>query len=135
MSSGDKMELSLDEILKSSKKSGGRGRGGRRNNPGRPAASGAPVGGVAKNTRQNKPAKANPAAPAPALGGETKIMVSNLVSNKHILSETRMLTFTSLTMLSKTHFRYVRPLQVFEPTVYRILANQYDRTNETSVLN
>lgn len=78
MSSGDKMELSLDEILKSSKKSGGRGRGGRRNNPGRPAASGAPVGGVAKNTRQNKPAKANPAAPAPALGGETKIMVSNL---------------------------------------------------------
>ncbi|KAL6706506.1 RNA-binding RNA annealing protein [Coniothyrium glycines] len=74
----NKMELSLDEILKTSKKSGGRGRGGRRSNVGRPATTAAPVGGVAKSTRQNKPAKSTPAAPAATLGGETKIMVSNL---------------------------------------------------------
>lgn len=75
----NKMELSLDEILKTSKKSGGRGRGGRRSNVGRPATTAAPVGGVAKTTKQSKPAKAAPSAPTPSLGGETKIMVSNLV--------------------------------------------------------
>lgn len=74
----NKMELSLDEILKTSKKSGGRGRGGRRSNAGRPAASTAPVGGVAKSTKQSRPAKATPTAPAASMGGETKIMVSNL---------------------------------------------------------
>lgn len=75
----NKMELSLDEILKTSKtNSSRRGRGGRKSTSGRPAPAAAPVGGVAKNTRQNKQAKPVPTAPAASFGGETKIMVSNL---------------------------------------------------------
>ncbi len=75
------MELSLDEILKTNKNPRGQGRGGRRSNPGRAAASAAPVGGVSKSTRQAKQAKATPTAPAASSAGETKIMVSNLVSS------------------------------------------------------
>ena len=88
----NKMELSLDEILKTSKAPRGRGRGGRRSNPGRAATSAAPVGGVAKSTRQNKPAKSAPTAPAASANGETKIMVSNLVSTL----ATSQLNYTNL---------------------------------------
>jgi hypothetical protein len=77
--SSNKMEQSLDDILKASKTSR-RGRSGRHSGAGRPAAAPGPVGGVSKSTRQGKPAKAAPTAPTAALGGETKIMVSNLVS-------------------------------------------------------
>jgi THO complex subunit 4 len=76
--SSNKMEQSLDDILKASKTTR-RGRGGRRSGAGRPAAAPAPVGGVSKSTRQGKQAKAAPTAPAAGLSGETKIMVSNLV--------------------------------------------------------
>jgi hypothetical protein len=74
------MEQSLDDILKASKTSR-RGRSGRKSGAGgRPAAAAAPVGGVSKSTKpQGKQAKAAPTAPAAAFGGETKIMVSNLV--------------------------------------------------------
>jgi THO complex subunit 4 len=75
--SSNKMEQSLDDILKASKTSR-RGRSNRRSGAGRPATAAAPVGGVAKSTKQAKPTKAAPAAPAAVLGGETKIMVSNL---------------------------------------------------------
>lgn len=82
----NKMELSLDEILKTSKNTTGRrgGRGARRSTGGRPAPTAAPVGGVAKSTRQNKQSKSAPTAPAASFSGETKIMVSNLVC--HLLS-------------------------------------------------
>ncbi|KAF1946087.1 hypothetical protein EJ02DRAFT_336885 [Clathrospora elynae] len=73
----NKMEQSLDDILQASKTSR-RGRGPRRSGVGRPAATAGPVGGVAKSTRQGKQVKAAPTAPAANLGGETKIMVSNL---------------------------------------------------------
>jgi len=76
--SSNKMEQSLDDILKASKTSR-RGRAGRRSGAGRPATALAPVGGVSKATKQGKPAKAAPTAPAASFGGETKIMVSNLV--------------------------------------------------------
>lgn len=78
--SSNKMEQSLDDILKASKTSR-RGRGARRSGAGRPAAAAAPVGGVAKSTKQgNKQSKPAPTAPAASFGGgETKIMVSNLV--------------------------------------------------------
>ena len=84
--SSNKMEQSLDDILKASKTSR-RGRAGRRSGAGRPAAAPAPVGGVSKSTKQGKQAKAAPTAPAASLGGETKIMVSNLVcaSSRFIL--------------------------------------------------
>ncbi|KAI4708363.1 hypothetical protein J4E89_006987 [Alternaria sp. Ai002NY15] len=77
--SSNKMEQSLDDILKASKTSR-RGRGARRSGAGRPAATTAPVGGVAKSTKQgNKQSKPAPTAPAASFGGgETKIMVSNL---------------------------------------------------------
>ncbi|KAL6168626.1 RNA-binding RNA annealing protein [Exserohilum turcicum] len=75
--SANKMEQSLDDILKASKTSR-RGRSTRRPGTGRPAAAPAPVGGVAKTTKQGKQAKPAPATPAAVLGGETKIMVSNL---------------------------------------------------------
>ena len=76
--SANKMEQSLDDILKASKTSR-RGRSSRRSGVGRPAAAPAPVGGVAKSTKPAKQAKPAPATPAAVLGGETKIMVSNLV--------------------------------------------------------
>lgn len=75
--SANKMEQSLDDILKASKTSR-RGRSSRRSGVGRPTAAPAPVGGVAKSTKPAKQAKPAPAAPAAVLGGETKIMVSNL---------------------------------------------------------
>lgn len=75
----DKLNSSLDDILKAQPRSSARrGRGNRRAGPGRRATE-APVGGVAKTTRQTKPNKAAPAAPAGLSGGETKIMISNLV--------------------------------------------------------
>ncbi|CAN9185801.1 unnamed protein product [Alternaria alternata] len=77
--SSNKMEQSLDDILKASKTSR-RGRSGRKSTgTGRPATTAAPVGGVSKSTKQQgRPPKAAPTAPAASLGGETKIMVSNL---------------------------------------------------------
>jgi THO complex subunit 4 len=79
--SSNKMEQSLDDILKASKTSR-RGRSGRKSTgTGRPATTAAPVGGVSKSTKQQgRQPKAAPTAPAASLGGETKIMVSNLVS-------------------------------------------------------
>ena len=76
--SSNKMEQSLDDILKASK-GPRRGRSGRRSGAGRPAVAPAPVGGVSKATKQSKQTKPAPAAPAATMGGETKIMVSNLV--------------------------------------------------------
>ncbi len=80
MSSGGKLDQSLDDILKT-RSSTRRGRGARRG-AGRPSTSQAPVGGVNKPTRQNKQNKAVPSAPAASRGGgESKIMISNLVSS------------------------------------------------------
>ena len=74
----DKLNSSLDDILKANPRSSTRrGRGPRRSGPGRRPE--APVGGVAKTTKQAKPNKALPTAPAAPSGGETKIMISNLV--------------------------------------------------------
>ncbi|RYN63839.1 hypothetical protein AA0118_g4531 [Alternaria tenuissima] len=77
--SSNKMEQSLDDILKASKTSR-RGRSGRKSTgTGRPATTAAPVGGVSKSTKQQgRQPKAAPTAPAASLGGETQIMVSNL---------------------------------------------------------
>jgi THO complex subunit 4 len=79
--SSNKMEQSLDDILKASKTSR-RGRSARKSGAGagRPAAAAAPVGGVSKSTKpQGRQPKGAPTAPAAAFAGETKIMVSNLV--------------------------------------------------------
>ena len=78
-----KLDQSLDDILKTSRRSapkGARGRGGRRvGHPGRPAAAAAPVGGVKKTVKQAKgTGKAVPTGPSGS--GESKIQVSNLVS-------------------------------------------------------
>lgn len=73
-----KLDQSLDEILSTQHKSGGRRQAARK--AARPATK-APVGGVHKNTR---PARAgNAIKSVPARGakntGESKIIVSNLV--------------------------------------------------------
>ena len=82
MSTG-KLDQSLDDILKTTRSSTRRGRGARRG-AGRPTTTQAPVGGVHKATRQNKQNKAVPTAPAASgAGGESKIMISNLVSDFH----------------------------------------------------
>ncbi|KAF2637940.1 RNA-binding domain-containing protein [Massarina eburnea CBS 473.64] len=74
----NKLNTSLDDILKN-ERAGRRGRGaGRRNTTGR-RSTGAPVGGVSKPTRQTKqPVKAAPAIPTGPAGGDHKIMISNL---------------------------------------------------------
>jgi hypothetical protein len=81
MSGTDKLNSSLDDILKTTRGSNARrGRGGHRSGAGRRAADG-PVGGVQKPTKQpkqTKPAAVTPTGPA---GGETKIVISNLVSH------------------------------------------------------
>lgn len=76
MSSG-KLDQALDDIIDINGRPDRRGRGARRG-AGRPAAASAPVGGVAKSTRQPKQPKNVPTAPA-AASGESKIMISNLV--------------------------------------------------------
>ncbi|KZM28192.1 RNA-binding RNA annealing protein [Ascochyta rabiei] len=75
--SESRLDQSLESIISSRKQSGRKGRGGRRPDAGRPAATAAPVGGVKKSTKQAKQPKAAPAGPA-AVGGESKIMISNL---------------------------------------------------------
>ncbi|KAL1599642.1 RNA-binding RNA annealing protein [Paraconiothyrium brasiliense] len=72
----DKLNSSLDDILKTTRGNARRGRGNRRSGAGRTTE--APIGGVAKATKQTKPNKAAPTAPAATSGGETKIMISNL---------------------------------------------------------
>lgn len=78
-----KLDQSLDEILSTQRKTAGR-RTNRRGPAGRPATT-APVGGIKKTV---KPAR-NQGKPAPAkasgLTGESKIMVSNMVSILHLI--------------------------------------------------
>jgi hypothetical protein len=109
-----KLDTSLDDILKTRRQSKPRGRGGRRSDVARPAPTG-PVGGVGKSTRpakQSKPA-ASGSAPQETSG---KILVSGLVSIRDAQRSCTSLTFLSPTMSIKPSSRYVRPLQVFEPT-------------------
>jgi THO complex subunit 4 len=74
----NKLDTSLDDILKTRRQSNRRGgKGGRQSNATRPAPTG-PVGGVSKATKQAKQTKATPAnATAPESTG--KILVSGLV--------------------------------------------------------
>lgn len=75
-----KLDQSLDEILSTQRRSAPRGRRSARRASGKPATT-APVGGVQKTS---KPARGNAAKPAPAKAGkatgESKVIVSNLVS-------------------------------------------------------
>lgn len=84
-----KLDQSLDEILSTQRKAAGR-RSSRRS-AGRPAAPAAPAGGVKKNV---KPAR-NAGKPTPAKGsglvGESKIVVSNMVSTTRTLCNHRLL--------------------------------------------
>lgn len=78
-----KLDQSLDEILSNQRRSATRGnrRGSRRaSHPGKTAAVAAPVGGVKKNVKTAKGAgKAIPTGPS-AGSGESKIVVSGMVS-------------------------------------------------------
>ena len=80
MSGQGKLDQSLDEIMKDTKPTrAGRGRGQRR--AAAVKATAAPAGGVAKKTKAPKaPKAAAPAAAAIPTTGESKIIVSGLVS-------------------------------------------------------
>ena len=76
-----KLDQSLDEILSTQRrgKSNARGRGGRRSAGGKPANV-APAGGIQKNTKPARNAGKQAPAKNAGLTGESKIVVSNLVS-------------------------------------------------------
>lgn len=76
-----KLDQSLDEIATAQRRTSSRRRGAPRRSSGRPAAA-APVGGIQKNTKpaRGAAAKAGPVK-AVAATGDSKIIVSNLVSN------------------------------------------------------
>ncbi|GME24885.1 rna annealing protein [Neofusicoccum parvum] len=76
----DKLNQSLDEILKANKRANRTRPGARRAAPGKGAATAAPIGGVKKNTKAPKAAaKPNiPTGPASKAHGDSKILVSNL---------------------------------------------------------
>ena len=83
MSGQGKLDQSLDEIMKDTKPArAGRGRGPRRAAAVKAAAAtAAPAGGVAKKTKAPRgPKAAAPAAAAIPTTGESKIIVSGLVS-------------------------------------------------------
>ncbi|KAK2001266.1 hypothetical protein LX36DRAFT_708669 [Colletotrichum falcatum] len=72
-----KLDQSLDEILSTQRRAGGR-RSQRRSTGGRPAAA-APVGGVQKTSKPARAAANKPNAAKPAQGtGDSKVIVSNL---------------------------------------------------------
>ena len=83
MSGQGKLDQSLDEIMKDTKPvRAGRGRAPRRAAAVKSAAAtAAPAGGIAKKTRAPKgPRNAAPVAAAIPVSGESKIIVSGLVS-------------------------------------------------------
>lgn len=82
-----KLDQSLDEILSSRRQGNAARRNTRRRSGGAKAAtSAAPVGGIKKNTKGAKAAgKGAPTGPAGG-SGESKIMVSGLVSSPFIMS-------------------------------------------------
>lgn len=73
-----KLDQSLDDILKTRKQSGGRP--ARRAAAAKATAAVAPVGGVKKNTKAARPIGKIGAIPSASAPGESKIIVSNLVS-------------------------------------------------------
>lgn len=77
MSSG-KLDQSLDEILSTQRRANTQRRGTRRTSAGNRPAPVAPAGGVRKTTRNV--AKPTPAKGSSGVVGESKIVVSNLVS-------------------------------------------------------
>jgi len=78
---GDKLNRSLDEILKDRRQSNRRARGaGRRANGTKAAVLAAPVGGVKKTTKTTKPTDKPALATGSSGSGDSKIIVSNLVS-------------------------------------------------------
>ncbi|KAK7536043.1 uncharacterized protein J3D65DRAFT_668490 [Phyllosticta citribraziliensis] len=75
----DKLNQSLDDILKANRRKNVRAKGVRRSVGGKPAASAAPVGGVKKKTKVSKPTtQPIPTGPSARGSGDSKILVSNL---------------------------------------------------------
>lgn len=76
-----KLDQSLDDIVSTRRKTGGRrGRGGRRVANGTRVTTAAPAGGIQKGVKNGRGApRVIPSGPA-AGSGDSKIIVSNLVS-------------------------------------------------------
>ena len=82
-----KLDQSLDDILSTRRKTVGRRGRGRRVPTGNRVTTAAPAGGIQKSTRGTKGAAKAGAPKGPAAGnGDTKIIVSNLVSVVHSLN-------------------------------------------------
>jgi THO complex subunit 4 len=110
-----KLDKSLDEILSSRRQNARRGsrRRDQKSSKAHGATTTAPVGGVKKATKHAKPAtKVMPTGPSTA-SGESKIIVSGLVSYPLFYVRTfrpqaeHPLTFSSLPMSMKRISRYV----------------------------
>lgn len=80
-----KLDQSLDEILSTQRHTVGGRRRSQRRTSGRPVTI-APIGGVQKTLRQPRGAAATKQAPTKATGvhGESKVVVSNLVSHQYL---------------------------------------------------
>lgn len=85
-----KLDQSLDAIMKESKgtrRASGRRPGARRAAVNAKAKIAAPSGGISKNTKQARPTKGSAPVVSAPLSGDSKIIVSGLVS--HMRSSTR----------------------------------------------
>ena len=98
-----KLDQSLEDILTTNRKSSGRGRG-RRVTRGTKARTAAPVGGIKKSTKSTAKAIV---PTGPAVKGESKVIVSNLVRRLKVRFDCFELTPSSLTMSAKARSRYV----------------------------
>ena len=107
-----KLDQSLDEILSSRRQTARRGgRGGRRSaHPAKPTVV-APVGGVKKHVKPARGAVRAAVPSGPAAGsGDSKIIVSNLVSNNTPPASSTIayaLSSSSLPMSARFKSRYV----------------------------
>lgn len=107
----DKLNQSLDEILKDRRQSARRPRGRRAVNGGKPStAAPAPVGGVRKTTRATKVVGKTITPTGPSGSGDSKIIVSNLVSRSRGVDSyafDKPLTLSSQRMSMSHRLRYV----------------------------
>jgi hypothetical protein len=116
-----KLDQSLDEILTTRRRSGPRGgrAGGRAGAGARGRVVSAPVGGVKKATKATPARATKPVVPTGPAGGESKVIVSGLVSHLHHgVIQYQCSNYYSPSMSTKRNLRYVEQ-QAIEPSTFK----------------